>query len=223
MKKLLFTSALFLLLGSFSQTLAQVREVTKAMSLGTRSALVLEVPDVDDKLASTVWKSYTKDFYNSKTKWDRKENEWVTPDADIVSLGMGNKVSLYSTIEEEKNGVIFTLWIDLGNSFINSSDTPERYEEAEKIIIRYGLELAQEGVKLEIKEEEKNLEKMESDLKKLVGAKERYEREIEKAQEAIKKAEDNIVKNKKDQEDAADQIKEQLKLIEVIRKKLNDI
>ncbi|MCB0650107.1 MAG: hypothetical protein KDC85_02455 [Saprospiraceae bacterium] len=223
MKKLLFTAVVFLLMGSFSNTSAQVREESKTMSMGTRNALVLEIPSVDEKLAETVWKDYTKNFYNSKTKWDRKNNEWVTADADIVAIGMGNKVTLFATIDSKKDDVIFSLWIDLGNSFVTKEEMPERYREAEKLVMRYGLELAQEKVKIEIREEEKNLEKMESDLKKLVSDQERYERDIEKAQEAIKKAQENIVANKKDQEDAADKIKDQQKLIEDIRKKLNDL
>jgi hypothetical protein len=223
MKKLLLTTAVFLMIGSLVQIMAQVREQAKGMSMGTRNALVIEIPGVDDKLAETVWKDYTRDFYNSKTKWDRKKNEWVTADADIVSLGMGNDVSLYATIEEKKDNVIFSLWVDLGNSFVTSEDMPERYEEAEKLVMRYALELAQAKIKADIKEEEKNLEKMEDDLKKLLAAQERYEREIEKAKEAIKKAEENIVANKKDQVDQKDKIKEQQKLIEQIRKKLNDL
>lgn len=223
MKKLVLTIASFLIMGSFVQTFAQVREESKEMSMGTRNALVIEIPGVDDKLAAEVWKDYTKDFYNSKTKWDRKKNEWVTADADIVALGMGKKLSLYATIDEEKDNVIFSLWVDLGNSFVNSQDMPERYEEAEKLVMRYALELAQAKIKLDIREEEKNLEKMEDELKKLVGTQERYEREIEKAKEAIKKAEENIVENKKEQIDQAERIKAQKKAIEEIRKKLNDL
>jgi predicted RNase H-like nuclease (RuvC/YqgF family) len=223
MKKLLLTTALFLMMSSLVQILGQVSEEAKEMSMGTRNALVIEITGVDDKLAETVWKDYTRDFYNSKTKWDRKKNEWVTADADIVALGMGNAVSLYATIEEKKENVIFSLWVDLGNSFVTSVDMPERYEEAEKLVMRYALELAQAKVKNEINDEEKNLVKMEDELKKLVGAQERYEREIEKAKEAIKKAEENIVENNKQQVDQARKIKEQKKLIEQIRKKLNDL
>lgn len=221
MKKLLLFSSFLLLAGITLQ--AQVKEESKKMSLGTRNALVIEIPGVDDKLAETVWKNYTKDFYDSKTKWDRKRNEWVTADADIVALGMGNKISLYATIDEKGDDVEFCLWVDLGNSFVTKSGTPERYKEAEKLVLRYALELAQEKIKRDIREEEKNLEKLESDLKKLVSAQERYEREIEKARETIKQAEEDIVSNKKEQEDAAKLIKDQQELIEKIRKKLNDL
>ena len=223
MKKLLFTSIVFLFLGFTFETTAQVHEEMKEMSLGTRNALVITIPNVSKKLAANIWKSYTKDFYDSKTKWDRKKDEWVTANADIVALGMGNKVNLYAITEEKKDDVVFSIWIDAGNAFINEADHPERYREAEKLVMRYALELAQAKIKLDMKEEDKKLDKMQSSLKKLVNAQARYEKEIEKAKAAIKKAEENIVKNKKDQEEAGKAIVAQEKLIDTIRKKLNDL
>lgn len=223
MKKLLFASITLLFLGFTLETTAQVHEETKKMSLGARNALVITIPNVSKKLAASVWKSYTKDFYDSKTKWDRKKDEWVTANADIVALGMGNKVNLYAITEAEKDDVVFSLWIDTGNAFINEADHPERYREAEKLVMRYALELAQAKIKLDMKDEDKKIDKMRSNLKKLVSSQARYEREIEKAKSTIKKAEENIVKNKKEQEDAEKAIEAQEKLIEAIRKKLNDL
>lgn len=223
MKKLLFTSIVFLFLGFTLETTAQVHEEMKKMSLGTRNALVITIPNVSKKLAANIWKSYTKDFYDSKTKWDRKKDEWVTSNADIVALGMGNKVNLYAITEEKKDDVLFSLWIDTGNAFINEADHPERYREAEKLVMRYALELAQAKIKLDMKEEDKKLGKMRSNFKKLVSSQARFEKEIEKAKSAIKKAEENIVKNKKEQKDSEKAIEAQEKLIETIRKKLNDL
>ena len=223
MKNLLFTLILFLSIGISNQIIAQVQEETKEMSLGVRNALVITIPNVSEKLAGKIWKTYTKDFYDSKTKWNRRASEWITAEADIVALGMGNDVNLYVRLEEKKDDVIFSLWIDTGNAFINKTDHPKRYREGEKLVLRYALELAQAKIKLDMAEEEKKKGKMESQLKKLISAQKRYERNIEKAKAAIKKAEQNIVDNKKEQEDSTKEIATQAELIDTIRKKLNDL
>ncbi len=220
--KSLITYSLLLL--GFTTTLnAQISEQVKTMSLGTRNAMVLDLPNTDEKTVGKLWQDYTKDFYDSKTKWNRKTDEWVTEGADIVALGMGSSIDLYATTEREGDNVSFTLWTDLGNSFLNAQDNPERFREAEKFLMRFALEVAKEGVKEELKEEEKTLKDLESDLRKLQNEKERYEKDIERAKEAIRKAEEDIAQNAKDQEDMAKKIEIQEEQIEAVRKKLNDL
>ncbi|GJM35145.1 MAG: hypothetical protein DHS20C18_41460 [Saprospiraceae bacterium] len=219
----LFVTFSFFFLSILGTTFAQVYEQSKTMSQGTRSAIVIDIPNTDEKLVGKIWQSFTKDFYDSKTKWNRKTDEWVTAEADIVSLGMGNDVNLYTTAEKSGDGVIFTMWTDLGDSFLSAKDNPERYREAEKLLMRFALEVAKEEVKFELKDEEKNLKDFSSDLKKLQNEKERYEKDIEKAKEAIVKAEEAIEKNIQDQEDMVKKIELQEQQVEVVRKKLNDL
>ncbi len=211
------------ILGFSTFLTAQISEQTKTMSLGTRNALVLDLPNTDEKTVGKLWQEYTKDFYDSKSKWNRKTDEWVTENADIVALGMGSSVDLYATTEKAGDHVSFTLWTDLGNSFLNATDNPERFREAEKFLMRFALEVAKEGVKEELKMEEKSLKDLESDLKKLQNEKERYEKDIERAKEAIRKAEENIEQNAKEQEEMAQKIKLQGKQVESVREKLNDL
>lgn len=201
---------------------AQVKEEMKEMSQGIRSALVIELPNVSDKLVGDLWKSFTKDYYKSKTKWDRKGKEYLTAEAKIGGLGSKN-ISLRATTEENKDDVIFSLWVDTGNAFINSKDFPSEYKQAEKIVLKFAMEVTREKIKLELEEEEEKLEDLNDDLTKLEKAKEKYEDNIKKAEEAIEKAKKDIEQNLADQEKMKASIEDQKKEVQKVQKKLSDL
>lgn len=202
---------------------AQVREESKEMSLGRQSALVLSLPDTDEKFANKVWQDYMSEFYDTKVKSNRKTGEWLGDDADIVALGKGQSVDIYTTFVTQKEDVEVTLWVDLGSEFLSSRNYPERYTDAEKLLIRYSLEVAKAKVQVELENEEKELTRLENEVRKLQSANERYHKEIEKAKEAIRKAEEEIVKNEKEQEETKGLLEIQKKTVETVKKKLNDL
>ncbi|MCB0629453.1 MAG: hypothetical protein R2824_18960 [Saprospiraceae bacterium] len=208
---------------SFQIASAQLYEKAVPMSEGNNNALTLRLPNISVKDAEKVWQQYMDDFYDSKAKWNRKTKEWVIDDADIVSLGRGKTVDLFTTFEKSGEGVSVNLWIDIDGEFLNSRTYPDRFTDAEKMMMRYALEVAKASVQQEMDDQEKELDRMETDLRKLKSANDRYHRDIEKAQEAIKKAEEDIVKNVRDQEDMVNKIQMQKELIDQIRKKLNDL
>lgn len=222
MKKLLFFSLVVVLL-STSSISAQVSEQTLSMSWGSNNAMVLEIPNSDAKLVNKLWKSYLDKEYKSKTKWMRKENHWMSDDAKIVGLGGANTVDIYARADQNGSDVNMIMWVDLGGAYLASETHPDRYNEGEKLLMRFALEVARENTRLELKAEEKNMKGILSDLKKLEGENERYHRDIEKAQKAIKQAEASIEQNLKDQEATNQRIQEQQKLIESIQKKLRDL
>ncbi|MCB0679735.1 MAG: hypothetical protein KDC32_02055, partial [Saprospiraceae bacterium] len=45
----------------------QITESTRSMNMGSQNALILEIPNADDKLVEKWWKQYMKD-YDAKTK-----------------------------------------------------------------------------------------------------------------------------------------------------------
>lgn len=224
MKFKLFTLVFALLTIPFF-TKAQVEEQARSMSLGTHTALVLELPQNDQKLVSKVWEGYMKSFYDTKSKHNRKTDEWVAEEADIVALGKGDEVDLYTTIEQRGKNVELALWVHLqaGDTYVSSDYHPDRVVEAEKLLMRFGLEVARETIKIELKEEEKRLDHMGHSLKKLKNANDRYRKDIEKAHAAIRKAEENIQKNEGEQEDMLKQMEVQREVIEMVQQKLKDI
>ena len=80
-------------------------------------------------------------------------------------------------------------------------------------MMRYALEVARSSVQTELDDETKQLNRMETDMRKLKNANERYKRDIERAEEAIRKAENNIVQNIPEQEDMVKRIEMQQKII----------
>lgn len=205
-------------------TFGQITEKKVKMSLGKENALILDIPDVDRKFVGRLWQDYMKDFYNSKPKYNRKENEYFSDDADIVAVGLGNSIDVYTSTEKNKNkGTTVTMWIDLGGAFLNSREHSERYTEAEKILMRFALEVARETTRMEIEEEEKALKKLESELRKLKVANDRYHKEIARAEEIIKRAKENIVQNELDQQAVTSEIENQQKVVEGIRVRLEEL
>ncbi|MCB0607522.1 MAG: hypothetical protein H6562_00795 [Lewinellaceae bacterium] len=225
MKKIILTTlaGVAASLLTLSPSNAQVREEARDMSLGRQTALVLELPNTDEKFANKIWQDYMNDFYDSKVKWNRKTGEWLADDAEITALGKGQSVDLYTVFKESKNAVEIALWVDLGSEFLSSRNYPERYTDAEKMLIRYSLEVAKASVKVDLDNQEKELSRLENEMRKLQNANDRYHKEIEKARDAIRKAEEEIAKNEKDQEATQDLIELQKKTVEDVKKKLNNL
>ncbi len=219
MKRLSFFLLLTVCLGKLD---AQVYEQYKTMSVGDRNALTMTLPQSQEKLVSELWASYMKDFYNAKSKLNKKEGEWFTDNADIPGIGLGNTVDVYAATEQIDTDVRLAVWFDLGGSFLSLREHYDRYPEAEKLMMRFAAEVAQKSTELQLVSEEKKLKELENNLKKLQSGSERYTKEIERAKENIRKAEEGIVQNEKDQTDTQDKIEQQKKAVEAVRRRLND-
>lgn len=220
-KQILLPILVFLLIGQLGYS--QISERNAKMSQGVQNALVLDIPDTDAKLVGRLWQNYMKDFYSNKPKYDRKASEWFSDDAKIVAIGQGNSVDVHANAAKAGNGTALTMWINLGGAYLSSANHPERYAEAEKMLMRFALEVARETTKMEMDGEEKELKKLESELRKLKVANDRYHKEIARAEEAIQKAKENIAQNEIDQENMALKIENQGKVIESVRVRLNDL
>lgn len=215
--------ALALSLPAWNAIQAQISEKTVKMSQGANNALVLEIPNADAGLTADVWKDYMKDFYDAKPKWDRKAREWVCDDAEITAVGRGNTIDIYANVEEKGNSSFLYAWFDLGGAYLSSREHPERYAEAEKVMVRFALEVAQEKTRQELESEKDAMKKLEREMARLRSLNERYHKEIERAEDAIRKAKEDIVENEKLQEQTLQQIAEQEKVITEVQKRLNEL
>ncbi|MEM9821123.1 MAG: hypothetical protein AAF985_08630 [Bacteroidota bacterium] len=201
---------------------SQISEDLKSMSLGVNNALVLELPDAKEKFVEKQWKKYIKQ-YDGKTKRNKKADEYYTENAEIVDIGGANPVDVYCRMAESGSDVDVILWIEKDGEFISSSDHPEEYTEAEKILMRFALDVTREKIKIEIKEEENKLKKLNKKLKKLERANANYHRSIEVAKEKIRKNEANIEQNEVDQDDTRTSIEAQMAILEAVKKRLSDL
>ncbi|MFK7807101.1 MAG: hypothetical protein AB8F74_04790 [Saprospiraceae bacterium] len=222
MKNQILLTLCALFIGTFSLN-AQIAEQSKTMSDGMQNALILELPDTDDKFVDKLWKKYLKDFKGGKSKKNKKADEVFTDDIKIPEIAGSDPIDLYSRTTEIGDDVELTLWIDLGGAYLSSSAHPEEYLEAEKLLMRFGLEVTKEKIKIEIDKEEDTLKKHKKTLKKLKRSNDNYHRDIEQAKEKIKKAEKNIEENEVDQENTQKLIEEQKETVRRVMKKLEDL
>jgi hypothetical protein len=208
---------------SVSSLKAQAAPQRKTMSLGVYEALVIEMPEAAEKLAGQVWTDFLKDAYDARAKYNRKTGEYLADDANIA--GVGSPVDVYAAIEEAGEGSRLSLWIDMGagSGFLSAGQFPDRYLEAEKLLMAYKQAVAQELVRLDLEAQEKALEGVQSELRKLEAAHKRYEDDIARAEEAIRKAREAIAQNETEQETTRQRIEAQQKLVEEVQSRLEEM
>ena len=221
MKKQILLSCIAIIF-SLSFCKGQIEEGDKSMSQGVYNALSIELPNVKERTVEKMWKKYIKE-YGGKTKRIRKKDEYFTNDAEIVAIGGSNTVDVYARVAEAGDDVYLTVWFDLGGSFLSSTEHPVQYPEAEKILMRFAIDVAKKLTQEELDDELKNLKKLERVLSKLKRANNGYHRDIEKAKERIIKAESKIQTNDQEQIDAVENIEEQKAIVKEIQKRLNDL
>ena len=215
--KNLFTLILFLF--SFSVLTAQISEQEKTMSAGVYNSLTLELPDTQKKFAENLWKKYMKQF-DGKMRRNKKAKEYCIENCNMIGVG---KVDMYSHLSGSKTSTSLTVWVDLGDEYLDSYSNSEQYTEVEKMMMRYALEVTREKIRIELAAEEKRLSRLNKSLKKLERANDNYHREIRVAEERIKRAEQNIIENEVTQEETRSSIELQKAAVEAVKKRLSDI
>lgn len=227
MKKLLF--CLFLLLGmselATAQAPIQIREESKAFSLGTFNALVMPLKGTKKKEVEKAWKDHMKQF-KGKTKSNHKTGEIFTDDATIKNISP-NTIDVYAKVIETTEGTEISVWFNVGLTYLSSKDFAAQYPAADAVLKEFAGTVSNSMLEDEIKAQEKILKELEKDQKKLEKDKTGLDKDTSKAQETIKKQEDNIRKaedkiktNLKGQEDKNKQINDQKKIIEELQSKL---
>ena len=66
----------------------------------------------------------------------------------------------------DQNGenVEFYSWFELRDQFLSSYHHPAEFDEAQKLLLNFGLEVAKEYTMMDLEGEEKSLKKMDNDL-----------------------------------------------------------
>ncbi len=211
---------LTLLLLSGGHLQAQVSATERTMSRGTNNALVLDAPGYATKDVEKLWSDYTKDTFKEKSKTNRKTKEMET--LNVPMTGGGN-VDIYSKVEKRGDGSELVVWVATPDGYVGPRNTPNRYVEAEKMLLRFALVLTSEQIKEELDQEEDELKDIEKDLQRMERDKERAQEDIEKAKQTIIDAEAAIEQNDRDQETARKAIEEQQKVIAEVQKRLSEV
>lgn len=200
-----------------------VEEGSTTISLGNQSAYYVQVPGANDKAAEKILKDYLKDQFDAKAKKNKKAKEWFVEKVQLRGVNKGAPVDLYIKVEELKDMAAVYFVTDRGDAFISADDTPDDHKPMAQIVQEYGYELKRYVVNEEVEEAEKMLKKLEKELSKLEKKKEGYHDDIKKAEQRIAEAKENIEKNIVDQENKTADIEAQIKAVEEIKARYNEI
>ena len=163
-------------------------------------------------------------LYWKKAKKQKKSSEWYSQGAKIESVNSENPVNVTAKVDENSTGATLTLWIGMSEDmYVSSAAFPNDYAGAENFLNEYSKEVNRALTKIELEDEEKKLKNLKKELTKLERQNKGYHKDIEDAKKRIAKAEQNIETNLKEQEEAGSEIDEQIKAVEKVRKKLQDI
>jgi predicted RNase H-like nuclease (RuvC/YqgF family) len=215
MTRVLITLLIAFIATTFS--FAQVSEKTMTMSLGTQNGMIVSIPGADEDLIEDMWKDYVKEF--GKVKRNRKTKEYFGDDIQISSISGAGTMDIYSKTEDGQLIVFF----DMGNGFLSKATHKEAYKAAEVFLTEFKHEVTRDMIREELKDEEKDLSKLERELDGLKRDNDNYHDIIEKARERIAQAEADIEQNLKDQKDAEKKIEDQSKVVEEVKTKLENV
>lgn len=220
MKKSIFTTLLFVFVCS-SLIFAQVEEAEKPMSTGVENSLNIRLLDASEKDVERLWKAHIKE-YKGKTKKDRRSGEIFTDDATVPSLS-ANTIDMYAKMNKVGNEVLFSVWYDLGGQFLSSSTHPDKYGQAEKMLLLFALEVSKKVISDELASEEGTLKKQEKDLEKLEKENAKLHSDIEMYKQKIAEAELAIEQNVVNQDNKKVEIENQKGKVQQVKTKLEAV
>ncbi|WP_157975935.1 coiled-coil domain-containing protein [Lewinella sp. IMCC34191] len=222
MRVLHYSVFLFCLLGFSTVVAAQVASRQLAMSKGNNEALILDLPTADADDVEDLWEDWLKDTYGVKTSKTRKvrTGELSSLNFELPGIGSGNKVDLYSMIREMGEGSELTVWIATPQGYVGPDLNTAQYNEAEKMLMRFALEVSRYQMEEDVDAQEDLLSDLEKELDRLKRDKERAEKDIEDVRERIAKLEAEIAANLVDQESKQAAIQDQIQVVEEAKLRL---
>ncbi len=218
MKK--FATTLFLLATAQLTISAQIRPVNASMSEGARPGFEFDV-NGDNKTAEKIWKDYTKSA--GKLNWDRRNKEHQIIGGRIPTIDALNPITIIAKFEDFKKITRVKVWLKSNDVFLTEEEHPDQINGAKLYFNEFITQVEKSFVGDELKEEQKNLDKLEKDLEKLVKQNEGFHKDIEKAKDAIQKAERAIDENNKNQKEKQKEIKAQQEKVSEVADKLKKV
>ncbi|MEL6123398.1 MAG: hypothetical protein AAFQ02_12405 [Bacteroidota bacterium] len=199
---------------------AQVVETDARMHAGTQSALEVDLTG-EAKTAEKLWKSYVKKY--GKVDWDRKNKEHVLFDVVIPEIDGEYAVTVISKFDKQGDATKGLFWFKMGDDFLNSADHGKELKGAGTFLMGYAHDVERNAITERYEDEEKQLGRLDKDLRKLEKQNEKLHKEIQKAKEAIAKAEREIEENLTAQETKTQEITDQKAKMEATQKELNGV
>lgn len=211
MRKAILLSFIFIL--NIAASYGQVTEEQNYMSAGTFNSMTIAVPLGGAEAAPKEWGKFLKPY--GKTRRDRKTDEYLIEEANIPAIS-NNPVRVFAKF----NGNSMTVWFDLGEAYLSSTEHEQEYKFAEKLLLDFELHLKVLVVEDELEKEEKSLETLQDEHEKLLSNKSDLEEDILEWKAKIAQAEADIEQNLLDQEAKLTKIEAQKLVIEEVKARL---
>ncbi len=218
MKTNFFLIALLLGVIRLSAQEIVVTEGKKDLGGAKNPVLQVTIYESTESDVEKAWKSLMKG-YNAKVT---SKEVIFSDNAKITELST-NTVDTYAMMSSTDEGVKFSVAIDLGGAFVNSTTHATYYDIAEKIVKDFAVDVCKKAVKAKYEAELAKQKKLENELKDLAKKKEKLANDITEWQKSIANAEKEIEINIKDQESTTTLIQDQAKVVEAVLKKLEGI
>jgi hypothetical protein len=230
MRKLLIACfTLILPLSVLSQKL-NVQEGSEVVETISRNGMFIVIR-WDDKKIEKAWEKKLKEF--GKVQNSKGAYNIISGQIPGVTSNPGQ---IYSKVVKDGEGAKVWFAIDLGSSFVNSSNK-SAYAGASQILTDFAAACYRDAINEEIEAAEKELEKAVKNHEKEVTEGENLVKDVEKNRQEklelerkllenaneLKQIQTDIEKNKTDQKNAQLEIEKEKKELEAIKKKLDQI
>jgi hypothetical protein len=232
-------SVLFNMIPAFSQDSLVRRDFTPKgvdipeaydYDIAQSNSLRISLPNADERLVKRVWANFARTELRSKVRYDRKTKQNLAEQAILKSYGPANlKYESRQSGKDVNFEISFqeTSYVEMEVSgfsqrSVNATNL-QRNRAARGVLEDFAREVRREQTRLELLAEEKNLKKLEGEMRSLKSANTRYHQEIKTAEERIKKAKASISQNEKDQTDTQRKIQDQQKMVEAVKRKMSSI
>ena len=212
---------LTLVLLAFSCTFisAQVSETNAELSLGSQNAFYMEHEGADKKMVNKILENAIKQY--GKVKRNKKAKEWNCLQCSVP--GVSGPSNVYFKIEEGKGMTKSYVFFDDGTKFISSENNPELAGKLKEGLTYVKHDITRAVITNHLKDEEDNLKDRNKELEKLDKKNKDYHKDIEDYKKKISEAEKNIEKNLQDQEDKKIEIEKQSRVVEDVTTQLNNV
>jgi len=198
----------------------QIMEASKPMSQGDNNAIVVTLPDTEEKVVAKEWGDFIKE-YKGKLRKIKKSSEIFADDAKIEAMS-SNTVDVYALVSQRGDNTELTAWFDLGGAYLNSETHPDKWGVAQAMMNDFSARVSKTYVANMLQEEEKKLKGLEGDVKSLEKDKEQALKEIEKCEKKIEEAKAAIEEAENKKEQAMKDVEAQKMVVKEVKKKLNN-
>jgi hypothetical protein len=200
-------------------TSGQVKEETRVMASGAQPCMTTIIQGAEPGFVEQEWKDYMTSY--GKVTKVKGSKESVVAGIHIVNVGAGDLLNAYSLAEEAVGGTKFIVWVEIGPSFLKSSDSV--YTTGVKFIENFVHKVQTDLVAIDLENQQKKLAQFESNFSKLEKQNDGFQKIIIDAKAKIEQAEIDIPVNVSTQESAKAEVDAQKNVVEAAKENPDEL